>query len=33
MSVHISCGTTDDLEEGSLGSQESDLLRIEYPDE
>lgn len=33
VSIHITSRSTDDLEQGSLGSQESDLLSIEYPDE
>lgn len=31
--VRVASRTTDDLEEGGLGSEESDFLGIEYPDE
>lgn len=32
MSIHISCGTTDDLEEGSFRAEKSDLFGIEDRD-
>lgn len=33
MSIRIAGGTSDDLEETGLGSEESDLFSIEDPDE